>query len=243
MTAIHVIPGDMVCLQHGHSVTTLACVRWGQTIHPEEEIGTVARALTLYETSIGKKAVMAVSGAVWLGFVFSHMAGNLLVFVGADAMNNYALSLREMGGGGLLWGARFVLLAAIAGHVWSALSLKRQNSSARPVAYKVKKDLASTPSSKTMMYGGYAILGFIIFHLLHLTLHVVGPVKGGVHNVYNNVVNSFQNPLLVLVYLVAVSALALHLYHGAWSFMQSLGFNHARYNALRKNLQQVSLAL
>ena len=138
---------------------------------------TVARALTLYETSIGKKAVMAVSGAVWLGFVFSHMAGNLLVFVGADAMNNYALSLREMGGGGLLWVARFVLLAAIAGHVWSALSLKRQNSSARPVAYKVKKDLASTPSSKTMMYGGYAILGFIIFHLLHLTLHVVGPVR------------------------------------------------------------------
>ena len=169
MSATHVIPGDMARSFVEHGVSTPMSAHVDPYVEPKEEIGTVARALTLYETSIGKKAVMALSGAVWLGFVFSHMAGNLLVFVGADAMNNYALSLRELGGGGVLWGARAVLVAAIAGHVWSALSLKRQNAEARPVAYKVKKDLASTTSSKTMMYGGYAILAFIIFHLLHLT--------------------------------------------------------------------------
>ena len=85
------------------------------------------KTLKFYQTSVGKKAVMALSGAVLLGFVFAHMAGNLLIFAGRDALNEYAISLRTLLGGGGIWVARLVLLSAVGAHFWSAMQLTKQN--------------------------------------------------------------------------------------------------------------------
>ncbi|MEE2789932.1 MAG: succinate dehydrogenase cytochrome b subunit [Myxococcota bacterium] len=191
------------------------------------------RALTLYDATIGKKAVMALSGLVMLGFVFGHMAGNLLIFKGPEAMNEYAKLLREVAGGAGLWIARAALLAAIGAHVWSAVSLRNQNKAARPVEYRRTVSKRSTAASRTMWFGGLTILLYIIYHIAHLTFGATVP--GGYHptNVYQNVVASFQVWWIVAVYVVAQVALGMHLYHGAWSFMQTLGISHPRFNHLR----------
>ena len=192
-----------------------------------------ARTLKLYDAAIGKKAVMALSGLAMLGFVFGHMAGNLLIFKGPEAMNDYAKALREIAGGAGLWVARIGLLAAIAAHVWSAVSLRNQNQTARPVRYQRTVSKKSTAGSKSMWFGGLTILLYIIYHNAHLTFGATVPGGYDPVNVYGNVVNSFQVPWIAIVYLVAQAALALHLYHGAWSFMQSLGLSHPRHNHLR----------
>ncbi len=203
------------------------------------------RTLSLADTTIGKKAVMAVSGAVLLGFVLVHMAGNLLVFSGPDALNNYADGLRKLGP--LLWIARAVLLGAVLAHIWAAISLVKANDAARPVKYQVVQPVATTYAARTMRYGGMIVLFFVLYHLAHLTFGVTVPggkaaapaagMPGALSgtDVFYNVVASFQVPWIVGVYIVAQLALCLHLYHGAWSFMQTLGLNHPRYNALRKN--------
>ncbi len=204
------------------------------------------RTLTLADTTIGKKAIMAVSGLVLLGFVLVHMAGNLLVFQGPAALNGYADGLRKLGP--MLWIARGVLLAAVAAHVWAAVSLYKANEQARPVKYHVQHTAATTYAAKTMRYGGVIILLFVLYHLAHLTFgvgipggHAAAPpagMPGSVSgtDVFHNVVVSFQNPAITGIYVLAQLALALHLYHGAWSFMQTLGLSHPRYNGLRVKL-------
>lgn len=207
------------------------------------------RVLTLHQTTIGKKAIMAVSSTILLGFVFSHMAANLLVFAGdgGAALNGYGNFLRELLHGAGIWVARGVLLAAIAGHVYGAITINAINRSARPVGYARKQSLASTLSSRTMAYGGMALLAYIIYHIAHLTFHVGIPGGAPVlsaeqavafphltYDVYASVVQSFQSPAIAGIYILAQVFLGLHLYHGAWSFMQTLGLNHRKYNEARK---------
>ena len=200
------------------------------------------KTLKFYQTSVGKKAVMALSGAVLLGFVFAHMAGNLLIFAGRDALNDYAISLRTLLGGGGIWVARLVLISAVGAHFWSAMQLTKQNKSARRQRYQRKATLASTLASKTMVFGGLTILAYILFHLAHLTFGMVPntmkEMTGGVltYDVYESLKLSFQIPWIAAIYLVAQVFLALHLYHGAWSFLQTLGVSHPRYNEQRKRL-------
>jgi succinate dehydrogenase / fumarate reductase, cytochrome b subunit len=203
------------------------------------------RALTLIDTTIGKKALMAVSGIVLLGFVLAHMAGNLLVFAGPAALNGYADGLRTVPA--LLWVARAVLVGAVGAHIWAAISLTKLNRGARGTGYQVKRDLATTYAAKTMPIGGMVVLLFIIFHLAHLTFGVAIPggiseaplagpgVKSGT-DVYHNVVSSFQVAWIAGIYIIAQLALAMHLYHGAWSLMQTLGLSHKRFNPLRRKL-------
>ena len=193
-----------------------------------------ARTLGLYDTALGKKVVMALSGMVLLGFVFSHMAGNLLVFQGAEAMDAYAKSLRTLLGGAGLWIARAVLLGAIGAHVWSAIALRKLNTQARPDRYAKVATSKSTPASRSMFWGGLAILGYIVYHIAHLTFGATIP-GGFSESVYKNVVVSFQEEWIVAIYLVAQTFLGLHLYHGAWSFMQTLGLSHPRYNQYREH--------
>ena len=201
--------------------------------------------LTFYQTTIGKKVVMAISGLILIGFVIGHMLGNLQIMQelmepgkGKTALNAYAAWLHSMPG--LLWGARVTLIIATAAHAWSAISLIKQNSDARPVKYARQVRQASTAASKSMKFGGIAILFFIVYHLLHLTCGSVGPehtmlADGGV-DVYQNVVSGFSVPYIAGLYVVAQVFLALHLYHGVWSMTQTLGLNHERYNALRRQL-------
>ncbi|MGB0646232.1 MAG: succinate dehydrogenase cytochrome b subunit [Bradymonadia bacterium] len=206
--------------------------------------------LKFYNTTIGKKIVMALSGAILLGFVFSHMAGNLLIFAGEAALNDYALSLRQLLGGAGIWVARLVLIGAVFAHVWSALQLTSQNRSARKQAYKRVPNQASTAASKSMAFGGIAILLYIAYHLAHLTFGVIpggavvsGQPAGLDMNVYQNIVKSFSIWWISAIYLVAQVFLGLHLYHGAWSFMQTLGVSHPRYDAYRKQFAGAFSAL
>lgn len=191
------------------------------------------QTLALKDTTIGKKAVMAVTGVIMVGFVFTHMAGNLQAYAGRETFNAYAAFLHGMPG--VLWVARIVLLAAVALHVWAAISLVRLNRAARPVRYRTQQTLVTTYAAKVMPIGGLVILLFLIFHLMHLTLGAVPGVEfRGWQDAYFNFVSGFQNPMISGVYIIANLFLGMHLFHGVWSMMQTLGLSHPRHNGLRK---------
>jgi succinate dehydrogenase / fumarate reductase cytochrome b subunit len=191
------------------------------------------RAGTLFSSSIGRKWMMAVTGLVLFGFVLAHMTGNLLVYLGPEALNEYGEFLREFLHGAGLWVARAVLLAAVALHIWAAISLSLENAAARPIGYRRVHHESSTYASRTMIWGGPILALFIVYHLLHFTTGQAHPsfVHG---DVYHNFVVGFSNPIVVGVYVVAMLALGLHLYHGVWSMLQTMGLSHPRYDATRK---------
>ena len=199
------------------------------------------RALNLYRSSVGKKILMAVTGVIFVLFVLAHMYGNLKAFYGPDKFNHYAEFLREVGApifghGQLLWVLRIVLLAAVAIHGLMAYQLWRISTNARPVKY-VKGLLPeeSTYASRTMRWGGAILFAFVVYHLLHFTIGTAHPdfVPG---KAYENLVIGFQSPWVLLAYAVALGMLCLHLYHGVWSALQTLGASHARYNRYRRPL-------
>ncbi len=196
------------------------------------------RTLTLASTTIGKKALMAVSGLVLYGFVIAHMLGNLQVFLGPQAINGYAASLKSMAP--ILWGARGILLASVAVHVWAALSLHTRSHAARPRPYRKHQLVATTPAATSMAFGGAALFVFIVFHLLHFT--APGLALGG-HphsptDVYANMIHSFSVWWVTAIYLVAQLLLGLHLYHGSWSLLMTLGLSHPRYDRVRNLVPQ-----
>jgi succinate dehydrogenase cytochrome b subunit len=181
-------------------------------------------------SSIGKKVVMAGSGAVLFGFVVAHMLGNLQVYLGPAAINGYAEKLRQVPA--LLWAARLGLLAAVLLHIWSAWSLTRMSRAARPVGYRARESRESTYASRTMRWGGVILLLFIVYHLMHFTFGNAHP--SFVHDdVFHNFVAGFQSVAVSGFYIAAMIALGFHLYHGVWSMMQTLGLSHPRYDRLR----------
>jgi succinate dehydrogenase / fumarate reductase cytochrome b subunit len=186
-----------------------------------------------YGSTVGKKAVMAVTGVILVLFVIGHMIGNLQVYLGREALNHYGELLRELGHGGLIWVVRGGLLAAVVLHIWSATALTLGSWAARPIGYRRRQQWQeSTYASRTMRWGGPILLLFIIYHLLHLT---TGTVHGDfvTGDVYHNVVVGFRIWWVSAIYIVAQFALGLHLYHGVWSMLQTLGVSHASYNRLR----------
>lgn len=200
------------------------------------------RVATLYRTTVGKKVLMAASGAVLFGFVFAHMLGNLKMLAppsdGHFAMDVYAEFLREIGypivpHGGVLWIARLALLAAVGVHVVSAVQLARISRAARPSGYAKEASLSLSYASRTMRWGGVILLLFVVYHLLHFTTGQAHAsfVAGAVHQ---NYVAAFQNPVVFLVYVVAQTALCFHLYHGVWSVFQTLGLSHPKYDHIRR---------
>jgi succinate dehydrogenase / fumarate reductase cytochrome b subunit len=197
---------------------------------------------SFFTSSIGKKVVMAVTGVALLGFVVGHMIGNLQAFMGPEVFNGYAAALRKFPA--LLWGVRIALLTVTLLHVWAAWSLTRMNRAARPLGYREVESRASTYASRTMRWSGVLVLLFVVYHLLHLTFGVKAVHPQFVHgDAYHNFVTGFQNPAVSLFYVVAMLALGLHLWHGAWSFMQSLGLNHPRYNRLRNGFATLVTAV
>ncbi len=200
--------------------------------------GTRARAPaawigTFYRSTIGKKLVMALTGAVMVVFVIGHVSGNLLMFAGADAMNGYAAFLKKSAA--LLWSVRAVLLASVTLHVHAAWSLTRLNRAARPQGYYRSTHQAATWSARTLRVGGVILLVFIVFHLLHFTSGTLHP-QFDPHDVYGNVIVGFSAPGVAVLYLVAMAALALHLHHGVWSLCQTLGWNHPHVNPIRRGV-------
>ena len=187
-----------------------------------------AGTLRFWQTTVGKKAIMAVTGFILFGFVVGHLLGNLQIFLPPEKINHYSATLKSLPA--LLWGARITLLLAVGLHVWSSFQLWLLQRAARPINYVKKANLNSTYASRTMLWSGPIIAAFVIFHLLHFTFGTVHPgAPFDEHNVYNNVVTGFQVWPVSLFYIIAMIMLCYHLYHGLWSMFQSLGFSHPVY--------------
>ena len=192
-----------------------------------------------YRSGVGKKAVMAGTGVVMMGFVLAHSIGNLKLFLGAESMNFYGEWLRDFGypalpHSGFLWILRLGLIGAFVLHLHAAWSLTRMNHRARPTKYASDRDyLAATFAARTMRWTGIIVLLFIIFHLMDLTFGPANP--DFVHGTpYENTVASFSRVPVALFYILANLALGVHLWHGSWSLFQSLGINNRRFNKWRQ---------
>src|SRR5690606_17731822 len=130
----------------------------------------LTRSLSAYwNSSIGKKFIVAATGIVFVLFLAGHLAGNLLVFAGRDIFNEYALFLHATAHGSAVWIARAVLLTSLIGHVAATVSLNIHNRRARR-HYEKRDTIQASKASLTMMMSGLTVLAFIIYHLLHFTL-------------------------------------------------------------------------
>lgn len=199
----------------------------------------VAWAVDVYRSAVGKKYVMAITGIALMGYVLAHMLGNLKIYLGPTALNEYAEFLRDMGEpvaprSVVLWILRTGLIIAFVLHIHAAYALTVMNRRARPVAYQSKRDyVAANFAARTMRWTGVIVGLFVLYHLADLTWGFANPafIRG---DVYHNVVASFQRWPVSLFYILANLALGLHLYHGSWSLFQSLGINNVRFNHWRR---------
>lgn len=183
-------------------------------------------------SSIGIKFFMGITGLLLIGFVLGHMTGNLLIFMGPDAINEYGEFLQTVGHGVLIWVARIGLVAIFTIHMTLAFVLRGKNTSARPVPYGHDGTIQASWASRHMMLTGIVIFLFLVYHIAHFT---VGAIDAANHkeviardiknhfDIYTMVVRGFQQPLISGLYILAQLSLGLHLSHGAGSWLQSLG--------------------
>jgi succinate dehydrogenase / fumarate reductase cytochrome b subunit len=186
----------------------------------------------MWNSSIGIKLIVAVTGGLLLLFVIGHMVGNLQIFLGQDALNTYAEKLRAFPA--LLWVVRLGLLAVAAVHVTLTIYLALQNNQARPTAYRRKEAIKATLSSRSTVVSGLVILAFVLYHLMHFTWRVTNPEYAaltdmhGRFDVYSMVILSFRNVFVSGAYIIAMILLGYHLSHGIASVFQTIGWNTPR---------------
>lgn len=186
-----------------------------------------------WRSTIGKKVVMAVTGIVLVGYVLAHVTANLLIFAGPAAIDAYAAKLRTLPI--LLWGVRILLLVSVVLHVVAAAQLAVRARAARPTPYHRFEPQMSSAASRTMRWGGVALLLFLVYHILHFTTGQAHP--DFIHLApYHNLTTAFRVWWVAAVYIAAMLALAMHLYHGTWSMFQTLGIEHPRVNPARRRL-------
>jgi succinate dehydrogenase / fumarate reductase cytochrome b subunit len=200
--------------------------------------------LDLYSTAVGKKYVMGLTGIAMMGFVFFHMIGNLKMYQGAEAFDSYAAFLKKLlyplaPKESVLWILRGGLVAMLILHLHAAFSLTVLNRTARPVKYQSKRDYQiASFASRSMRWSGIIVLAFLVWHLLDLTFGVTNTVGTNGEfvraDVYDNVARSFDRIPVAIFYVVANILLGIHLFHGAWSIFQSLGWNNPRFNTWRR---------
>lgn len=188
------------------------------------------RILALWQTAIGKKVVMAVTGVIGLLFLISHVISNLLVFTDPHHLDEWGEFLRSLGPALLL--ARLGLVAAVILHIVAAVQLTRMSRSARPTAYVRQERQVATYAARTMRWGGLLLFVFIIFHILHLTW---GQFHPNFHEglVGENLIVGLSVKPVAVFYAIAMVALGLHFAHGIWSVFQTLGLNHPAWNRSR----------
>ncbi|HTE44404.1 MAG TPA: succinate dehydrogenase cytochrome b subunit [Gemmatimonadaceae bacterium] len=198
--------------------------------------------VAFYRSTIGKKVIMGVTGLIGIGYVILHMAGNLQVFISQDKINSYGALLH----GPLAeftWALRIVVFVAVVLHVLMAAQLTLRSRAARPIAYHRKEPQVATLASRTMKWGGVLLLFFIVVHLLHFTNEIIDPGgwrgatdSHGNRDVYGNIVASFRIWWVAAFYIIAMLALLLHLYHGAWSSLRTLGYAKPSPNPLHRRI-------
>ncbi len=199
------------------------------------------QSLALYPTTIGKKYVVAATGAVLFLFTIGHMLGNLQIYLpnAQEALANYAKLLHASAE--LLWAVRIALLTCFVLHVVTIAQLYNINRAARPQGYVRKTPTLSTYASRTMYLSGPILFFFVLYHFSHLTTGSTHPQFVEM-DPYHNLVMGFRQPLAALCYIVAMSRLGLHLTHGVWSMFQSMGCNHPKYRNLLRNFASLSAA-
>ncbi len=191
--------------------------------------------LRFYQAPVGKKAVMAVTGAILAVYVVAHMLGNLQIFLGRAQINGYAVFLHSHTV--LLWIARIILLAGVIVHVITAVLLWLQNRAARPVGYVRSRRVPPGYASRTMYWTGPLLALYVIYHVMHLTLGDAGlPFRE--LDAFDNMVGGFSLPAVSAVYIAAMVVLGMHLYHGIWSMFQDFGVSNPRYSMLLKRFSK-----
>jgi succinate dehydrogenase cytochrome b subunit len=194
---------------------------------------------------------MAVTGLILISYLLAHMYGNFKVFAGPEAFNEYALHLRTLGEpilpySGALWVIRVVLIASVLAHMYAAFNLwsrahKARGGTRRYYSNRSRRGVQRTYSSFTLRWGGVVILLFVIYHLLHLTWNTIHP-GGAAAEPYDRVVNGFQIWSVVLAYTIAMIAVGLHVRHGLWSALTTLGANTSSLARQRLNFLAYGLA-
>jgi succinate dehydrogenase cytochrome b subunit len=202
-------------------------------------------------STVALKALMAITGLILIGYLLAHMYGNLMVFAGADTFNEYAHHLRTLGQpilpySGALWIIRAILIVSIAGHMYAAFTLwsrarKARSGVRRYHSNKARLGVQRTYASFTLRWGGVVIVLFVIYHLLHLTWNIIHP-GGAAATPYDRVVNGFQIWSVVLAYTIAVIAVGLHVRHGTWSALATLGTNTSSLARQRLNVLAYAVA-
>lgn len=204
----------------------------------------------IVQSTIIQKWTMALTGIGLVLFLIGHISGNLLVFMGPEHLNSYAVSLRELLHGSAIWIARIGLLVMFVLHITSAYKLASVNRKARPVKYVKVENRASSMASRSMLYSGTLMLFYVLYHLAHFTwgaahseyYHFVD--SAGRHDVYKMLVLSFQQPLIAITYIIAMVFVGLHLNHAISSAFQTLGINNPRVTPLvKKGAPALSVAL
>jgi succinate dehydrogenase / fumarate reductase, cytochrome b subunit len=215
---------------------------------PASQTKQLVKGVPSTRSTIALKLLMAVSGIIFVLFVLVHMYGNLKAFSGHDAYNEYAEHLRTIGEPilprtGALWILRVVLILSLVVHVAAGLRLWHISGRARRTKYVVKKNKNSTFSSHWMRWAGVTIFLFLVWHLLNFTIGKVNVKGGPTNDPYNLLVDSFDTWWLTVIYLVAMAALGLHIRHGVWSSMQTLGWTGTARARLRANVLGVLVAV
>jgi succinate dehydrogenase / fumarate reductase cytochrome b subunit len=190
-----------------------------------------SRLALFWDSSIGKKALMALTGIILSAYVLAHLLGNMQVYMGADStgramIDKYAAFLHS--NVGVLWTARVVLLAAVFVHAISGIQLYMRRATARPIDYHTRTNVVSTTASRTMLVSGVVILLFVVYHVLHLTTGSVHPNYEHLAP-YHNLTTGFRQPVAAAIYIVAMVGVGFHLWHGLYSMFGSLGLSHPRY--------------
>jgi succinate dehydrogenase / fumarate reductase, cytochrome b subunit len=188
--------------------------------------------MSVLETSVGRKLAMAITGQFLLLFLFGHAAGNATLWIGA--VNAYAAHLHALPP--LVWAFRLGLFVLLSLHIWQGITLTLENRAAKGGGYAVASHRRATIASRTMIWTGLAIGGFLLYHLLHLTLQVLHPEAAaathadalGRPDVHGMLVAGFRDAMTATVYAVGMVALGLHLFHGIASSVQTFGLNGPR---------------
>jgi succinate dehydrogenase / fumarate reductase, cytochrome b subunit len=186
-----------------------------------------SRLSLFWMSNVGKKVLMALSGIILALYVVAHLLGNLQVYLGSAVIDRYAHFLHS--NEGMLWTARVILLAAVGVHAVAGIQLWFRKREARPVAYRAKENIQASAASRTMIITGLIIAAFVVYHVLDLTLGVFLGNNYVELSPAHNVPASFSNPVSAVLYIIAMTALGFHLWHGVYAMFGSLGLTHPFY--------------
>jgi succinate dehydrogenase / fumarate reductase, cytochrome b subunit len=203
--------------------------------------------LRVFTSTLGKKFLMAITGAGLFLFVIGHLVGNLQIFLGPESINRYGHFLQTTPE--ILWPARIGLLAFVIIHISTSIALTLENRAARAQHYEVKELVKASLASRTMIWSGLIIVAFVCFHLAHYTLLIVHPEfrelhdANGWHDIYQMMVLGFSNCWVSGFYVLSIGLLCIHLSHGASAMFQSLGLKNEAYATAIDRFAKVAAVL